>query len=305
MTTAATTVMTTAGTPGAVAVPDRHSWFPVSGCDTSCVRPGQHRAGRIRRGRRMVALPLTIGWVLAIGVMVTAAPRRFRAAYLRFAARRLLAALGLRLDIDRGVGGSGAVDGGAAGGLIVANHISFLDILAVAAVSPAHFVAKSEVIAWPVIGLVTRSIGVIGLRRESLRELPAAVDAVRADLVAGDSVGVFPEGTTWCGRGGGRFRPAFFQAAIDAQVPVRPMVVSFHTSTGDISTEPCFIGADSIGDTLRRVMLAKGLTVRVQLRELQFSDGDRRELAARCERIVFGVPDLIDRRGTAGVALAA
>ena len=300
MTATGTTTMTTAGTTGAVAVPVRHSWFPVSGCDTSCVRPGEHRAGRIRRGRRMVALPLTIGWVLAIGVVVTAAPRRFRAAYLRFAARRLLAALGLRLDIDRGADGSGA-----AGGLIVANHISFLDILAVAAVSPAHFVAKSEVITWPVIGRVTRSIGVIGLRRESLRGLPAAVDAVRADLAAGDSVGVFPEGTTWCGRGGGRFRPAFFQAAIDAQVPVRPMVVSFHTSTGDISTEPCFIGADSIGDTLRRVMLAKGLTVRVQLRELQFSDGDRRELAARCERIVFGVPDLIDRRGTAGVALAA
>ena len=148
----------------------------------------------------------------------------------------LLAALGLRLDIDRGADASGAVDGGAAGGLIVANHISFLDILAVAAVSPAHFVAKSEVIAWPVIGRVTRSIGVIGLRRESLRGLPAAVDAVRADLAAGDSVGVFPEGTTWCGRGGGRFRPAFFQAAIDAQVPVRPMVVSFHTSTGGVST---------------------------------------------------------------------
>ncbi|HEY9310837.1 lysophospholipid acyltransferase family protein [Williamsia sp.] len=279
--------------------PVRHGWFPHSGCDDSCVRAGKQRAGRIRLVRRMVALPLTIGWVLAVGAVVTVAPRRVRTAYLRFAARRLLAALGLRLDIDRRTDGSGA------GGLIVANHISFLDILAVAAVSPAHFVAKSEVIGWPVIGLVTRSVGVIGLRRESLRGLPAAVDAVRADLVAGDSVGVFPEGTTWCGRGGGRFRPAFFQAAIDAQVPVRPMVVSFHTSTGEISTEPCFIGADSIVDTLRRVMLAKGLTVRVQLRELQFSSGDRRELADRCERIVFGVPNLVDQCGTASVALAA
>lgn len=275
----------------------RHSWFPASACDSSCLTEDA-AAGRIRRWWRVFALVVTLSTVLSAGVVIGVLPQRVRGHYLRFSAYLLIASLGIRIDVrDERVGRSGP-------GLIVANHISFLDVLAIASVSPARFVAKAELASWPVIGTVTRRLGIIPIRRECLRELPAVVDIASKGLLEGDDVGVFPEGTTRCGRGGGRFRPALFQAAIDTGTPIRPMVVSFHTSNGAMSTSAGFIGADDIGDTLRRVLAAKGLTVRVRVCEPQLPNDDRRELARRCERLVFGEVDDVALVDPMSVALA-
>lgn len=73
----------------------------------------------------------------------------------------------------------------------------------------------------------------------------------------------FPEGTTWCGRAFGRFRPALFQSAIDAQRPVLPLSVDYLDAAGDGTTVPAFVGADTIGASMRRVLRARGLRVRV------------------------------------------
>lgn len=275
----------------------RHSWFPASSCDSSCLTD-ESTAGRIRRWWRMTGLLVIVFGVLALGVVVGFLPRHVRARYVKLSAYLLIRALGIRVDVrDERVAQSGQ-------GLIVSNHLSFLDVLAIATVSPARFVAKAELASWPVIGAVTRRLGVIPIRRESLRELPTVVDSARRGLLAGDDIGAFPEGTTRCGRGGGRFRPALFQAAIDSGLPIRPVVVSFHTSTGDVSTAPCFIGVDHIGDTMRRILRAKGLTVRVRMCQQQLPGDDRRELARRCERVVFGkTPELV-LPDPASVALA-
>jgi 1-acyl-sn-glycerol-3-phosphate acyltransferase len=271
---------------------ERHSWFPSSSCDSSCLSPDGDVASGLRRTWRIVLLLVIIGVAVTIGLVVPCLPRTVRARYVRAAAVALLAAVGIRVEIrsDRLRPASGG-EGGT--GLIVANHISFLDILAIAAVSPARFVAKSELTEWPVIGLLSRRLGVIPIRRESLRELPDVVSNALVRLQSGDNVGLFPEGTTRCGRGGGRFRPALFQAAIDAGVAVQPMVVSFHTADGSHSAAAAFIGTDDIADTMRRVLRAKGLAVRVRLCEPQVPGQDRRELADRCERIVFGDPPQI------------
>lgn len=272
----------------------RHSWFPASSCDSSCLID-EAAAGRVRRWCRIVALVATLAVVLSVGSIIGVLPRGVRARYVRVAARLLISSLGIRIEAHGDQAGHG---------LIVSNHISFLDVLAIAAVSPARFVAKAELASWPVVGTVTRRLGVIPIQRESLWDLPGVVATARGGLLAGDSVGVFPEGTTRCGRGGGRFRPALFQAAVDSGVPVRPMIVSFHTSTGAISTAAGFIGADDIGDTLRRVLHAKGLTVRVRTCQLQVPGDDRRELARRCEQVVFGQAPSIALEDIASVALA-
>ncbi|WP_168176685.1 lysophospholipid acyltransferase family protein [Williamsia sp. 1135] len=262
----------------------------------------------------MFALLTTAVVVLSVGMAIGLLPRSARARYVRTAAHLLITSLGIRIEVhdDRPdhldhpdhQTGSGPRDR-SDHGLIVSNHISFLDVLAIASVRPARFVAKAELATWPVIGPITRRLAVIPIRRESLRELPAVVDTARGGLLAGDNVGVFPEGTTRCGRGGGRFRPALFQAAVDTGVPIYPVVVSFHTSTGELSTAACFIGADDIGDTMRRVLAAKGLVVRIQMCEQQLPGDDRRELALRCERVVFGHPVALTSEDTTSVALAA
>jgi 1-acyl-sn-glycerol-3-phosphate acyltransferase len=232
---------------------------------------------------RVARLAVTAVTAVVGGLLVTPLPRPVRRRFVRRAARGLLAALGIGFEVDdrrphvgRGVG------------LVVANHTSFLDIVAIAGVVPARFVAKSEILGWPVVGGLARRLGVIGIDRGALRSLPATIGAMTAGLFGDDAVGVFPEGTTWCGRAGGRFRPATFQAAVDARMPVIPVHVGFRDAAGSVATAPAFIGDDDLLDTLRRVLRARGLTVVVRVHELQLPGQDRRDLASRCERLVFG-----------------
>jgi 1-acyl-sn-glycerol-3-phosphate acyltransferase len=273
----------TAAPVAAVATAAPHAWFPASPCGAGCVRPTGPTLGRIGVALRVTRFAATATAAVVGGVLVTPLPRPIRRRYVRRTARGLLAALGIGFEVDdrrphvgRGVG------------LVVANHTSFLDIVAIAGVVPARFVAKAEILGWPVVGGLARRLGVIGIDRRALHSLPATIGTMTAGLFGDDAVGVFPEGTTWCGRAGGRFRPATFQAAVDARMPVIPVHVGFRTADGAVATAPAFIGDDDLLDTLRRVLRARGLRVVVRIHELQLPGDDRRALARRCERLVFG-----------------
>ncbi|GAB90054.1 lysophospholipid acyltransferase family protein [Gordonia rhizosphera] len=270
----------------AVQHPSRHAWFPWSSCGDQCREDDLARsAGRVLVAARVARLiMITIALAITAPVILLA-PRIVRRWYLRRASYRLLAALGITVQIDDRRPFAGRVRG-----LVVANHISYLDILALAVISPAHFVAKSEVAQIPVISGLVRWLGVITIERESLRGLPDTIARAVDGLHRDSSVAVFPEGTTRCGYEPGRFRPAFFQAAIDAGVPVTPIRLRFTTPGGATATEPSFIGDDTPAATLRRVLRMRGLTVHIRVHEIELPDADRRSLAARCERIVAAPP---------------
>jgi 1-acyl-sn-glycerol-3-phosphate acyltransferase len=141
------------------------------------------------------------------------------------------------------------------GSLVVANHVSWLDIVALLATSPVRLVGKGEVGAWPGIGVLTKLSGTIFIDRARPKSLPGTVAEVSAALEARRTVGVFPEGTTYCGASQGRFRPALFQAAIDAGAPVVPVSIVYDT------TAAAFIGDDTLWDSIRRVVALRSLTV--------------------------------------------
>ncbi|WAC56076.1 lysophospholipid acyltransferase family protein [Gordonia sp. SL306] len=275
----------TAPTPAPVVAParpdTRHAWYPVSRCGDHCREQTPAVVNRVVVIVRMVRLMAVVCFLATFGPMVALAPRLLRRRFLSRAARHLLAALGVcvRIDDRRPFAGTSR-------GLVVANHISYLDILAVAVVSPSHFVAKSDVTTMPVISGLARRLGIIPVERASLRELPTTIRSAVDELHRDRSVAVFPEGTTWCGREAGRFRPAFFQAAIDAGVPVTPIRLVFTAMDGSPTSVPGFIGDDTPLDTLRRVLRARGLTVDIRVHESQLPDTDRRTLATRCERLV-------------------
>ncbi|MHC3003538.1 lysophospholipid acyltransferase family protein [Gordonia sp. GN26] len=277
------------------AVPvERHPWFPVSDCGQECLGPCTTRrvADALTVGARLCRLGATTGRLVATlvadGTMARLRRRPRRALRAR-AAGSLLAALGIGVVVDDRRSDPHA------NGLIVANHISFLDVLALALVSPAPVVAKSDVVDMPVVAGLARGFGVIAVDRGTLRGLPAAVGDVSARLAAGSSVIVFPEGTTFCGRTGGSFRPAFFQAAVDAAVPVVPVRLRFVGPDGRAAPAPSFIGDDSPLDTLRRVLRARGLTVVVRLERAEVPGADRRELSRRCERVLRTAESDIER----------
>jgi 1-acyl-sn-glycerol-3-phosphate acyltransferase len=201
--------------------------------------------------------------------------RRERA--LRAWFRALLAALRIRLKVS---GGDRFAPPGTAA-LVVSNHVSWLDLVAISAVQPLRMVAKSEIGGWPLIGALARRNRTIFVHRERLSTLPAAVATVSDALGAGTSVGVFPEATTWCGMASGRFRPAFFQAAADTATPVRPVALRYRLEEGGTTTVAAFIGSATLWHAVVTLAGVRGLLIELRLLPVLPAEGaDRRALAA-------------------------
>ena len=257
-----------------------HPWFPLSPCGAGCVDIQRDTVSAARAAGRLIRAALLAAGAACAWPTLLLGPGTWRSRFLALVSRQLLVALGLRVEIDdrRAAGGPFA-------GLVVANHISYLDIAAITGVRPARFVAKAEIACTPGTAVPAKIFRPIPVERNSLRQLPATVGVVTERLGRGRSVAVFPEGTTRCGVGAGTFAPAFFQAAIDAQVPVLPIALSFTTVSGTC-VAAAFIGDDTPWDTLRRVLRTRGLTVRVTVHDAQAPGTDRRELAKRCERLI-------------------
>ena len=155
-------------------------------------------------------------------------------------------------------------------------------------------------ISWPGLGVAARLMKVIPIERASLRRLPDVVEMVATRLRAGQTVVAFPEGTTWCGLAYGPFRPAMFQAAVDAGRPVQPLRLNYHHRDGKPSTVAAYVGDDTLIASIRRLVTARRTIVHVQVESLQLPGTDRRDLAARCEAAVRGDTERRATRARAG-----
>jgi 1-acyl-sn-glycerol-3-phosphate acyltransferase len=143
--------------------------------------------------------------------------------------RAITRILGLQIEID------GAVPREAA--ILVANHRSYADIAALAACTPVTFVAKAEVIGWPVIGAAAARAGTLFVRRGDARSGAAALRRMRTLVGAGVSIVVFPEGTTCAPPGIGPFQRGAFQLAAAARLPIIPVAIEYGRAT-DAWTDP-------------------------------------------------------------------
>ena len=244
-------------------------WMPSSGCGDRC-RPGDaaRSSSWTATVRVLTLLAVLLGGLLPAALLGGAA--------LRALPRGILAALGVRL-VWRGPAPR-------PGSLLVANHVSWLDILVLWAVAPVRLVAKGEVGAWPGIGVLAGLSGAIFIDRSRPKQLPRTVAEVTAALRSGRTVAAFPEGTTSCGVNQGRFRPALFQAAIDAGAPVVPATLRYD------STAAAFIGEDTLWASVRRVAALRSLTVTlVTAPALRPAGGADRRLLARAAQASTGV----------------
>nr|WP_249355156.1 lysophospholipid acyltransferase family protein [Nocardia farcinica] len=268
---------------------DAHSWMPSSPCGPACIE----RTDEVSPARVLARTAGIAGLLVSYPVAHVATPPARRAAVQRRYARALLGCLGMRLRVvdnrrpdPEHPGGRYASAG--TGVLVVAGHVGWTDVVALAAVQPLGFVARADLIDWPVLGGLARLMRVVPIERERLRALPATVARVAERLAAGERVAVFPEGTTWCGRAYGTMRPAFFQAAIDTGTFVQPVRLRYLDRRGAQCTVPGFVGEDSFLASAKRVLRAAGTTAEIVLEPLEYPGLDRRDLARRCERAVRG-----------------
>jgi 1-acyl-sn-glycerol-3-phosphate acyltransferase len=174
--------------------------------------------------------------------------------------------------------------------LIVANHVSWLDIIAIWATTDTVFVAKTEVGRWPVIGGLARRLGVIFVDRSRRSDALIAGKAVGAALSAGRSVCIFPEGTSTEGRELQPFHSALFQAAIITGTPVHPIAIRYFRTSGSRATEAAFTGDMSLVQSMWQLSGADPIDIDLGFLPPISSHGhDRRTLAQQAH-------ELIDRR---------
>lgn len=169
----------------------------------------------------------------------------------------------------------------AAGHLVVANHVSWLDIAAVHAVLPqARFVSKADVRQWPLVGALVEGAGTLFIERTNKRDALRVVHQAAAALQAGDCVAVFPEGTTGAGPELLPFHANLLQAAVATEASVLPLVLRWHEPGQRFSTAAQFIGDTTLVQSLWRIASARGLAVDVQILPSVATGGvPRRELS--------------------------
>jgi 1-acyl-sn-glycerol-3-phosphate acyltransferase len=234
--------------------------------------------------RLLLALAHALGGLATILLRFPSLGELEREARVQAWSVRMLALLNVRLEVRGAPPERGPV-------LLVANHISWLDILVMHAARYCRFVSKADIKRWPLIGALATGGGTIYIERESRRDALRVVHAMAAGLQRGEVVAVFPEGTTGDGIDLLPFHANLIQAAIAARAPAQPVALSFlDARTGARSDSPSYVGDETLLGSVWRTVSGPPLVAVVHYGEPQPALGRaRREWAAQLRSAVAGL----------------
>ena len=166
--------------------------------------------------------------------------------------------------------------------LLVANHISWLDIVVLHAAHHCRFVSKADVRRWPLIGTLATGAGTLYIERASRRDAMRVVHHMAQALTDGDVLAVFPEGTTGDGKAVLPFHANLLQAAIAVRAPVQPVALRYvDGATGNSSAAVSYIGDESLPGSVWRTLCATRLRAVVVFGTPQHAEGRDRRAWAR------------------------
>jgi 1-acyl-sn-glycerol-3-phosphate acyltransferase len=169
--------------------------------------------------------------------------------------------------------------------LLVANHISWLDILVMHASRHCRFVSKADIKKWPIVGTMAGAAGTMYLERESRRDAHRVVVQMADRLRAGDVLAVFPEGTTGDGITLKPFHANLIQAAIEASAPVQPVALKFiDAASGQTSFAPSYVDDETLVGSIWRTLTAPRLIAVVTFGPAHVHQGRNRRLWAQALR---------------------
>jgi 1-acyl-sn-glycerol-3-phosphate acyltransferase len=195
---------------------------------------------------------------------------RLRSDWLRSWSRRYLRQMGIEVDY--------------AGlpprrGVLVSNHLSYVDILVLAAVQPVVFVAKSEIRGWPIVGWLTRCAGTVFVQRDRRRDVARVIAQLPPIVHERAVVAFFPEGTCTDGRILLPFFPSLLAPAVRNQWPVTPAWISYALDDGIAAQEACYWGEMPFTPHLLNLLSKRRVRARVVFGAPERAGGDRKQLA--------------------------
>jgi 1-acyl-sn-glycerol-3-phosphate acyltransferase len=232
----------------------------------------------------LLGLHIVAGLLILLVIFPPATqPRRNR--IIRGWSRVLLAICGARLmvtgrPLDPALARSGMQEG-TLGRLLVANHISWIDVFAIQAVTPGRFVAKSEIGSWPLLGAVVTRSGTLYIERGKRHAVASINRLAERHMKAGESIMIFPEGTTTDGTKLLPFHSNLFAPALQLGAPVGPIALRY-TESGEPTTAVALIGDLPLLKSLLNIMTARDLQIEVMLlEELSTAEHPNRHELAR------------------------
>lgn len=163
------------------------------------------------------------------------------------------------------------------GGMIVSNHLSYLDILCLSSIAPCVFVSKSEVRRWPVFGRLATNGGTIYIDRESKADAHRVAKEMEDALRSGVRVVLFPEGTSSDGSTILRFHAPLFESAVRAGVAITPAALLYEMSEGNPATDVCYWGDMAFGSHFLKLLSKGDVRAKVALGTPRRGFSDRKE----------------------------
>lgn len=241
----------------------------------------------LRVGTRLVGMGSTTAviytcWITGRALLGRRSPRRLRLrnAAVRSWARALSALMHMRIEV-RG-------QAPAAPFFLVSNHLSYIDIIALATQLDCVFVAKSDIADWPVVGRLAKSVGTIFVDRTSFQDIPRVINLIEEAMDEGLGVILFPEGTSTSGDGVLPFSPALLEPAARSGLPVHYASISYRTPPEEMSARLaiCWWGEMTFMPHFIGALGLKRFEAHIVFGEQPISDGNRKTLARRLRSAV-------------------
>jgi 1-acyl-sn-glycerol-3-phosphate acyltransferase len=171
--------------------------------------------------------------------------------------------------------------------VLVANHVSWLDIQSIHSVWQVRFVAKSEVRRWPLIGWLSAHTGTLFIERGKRRHAARINQAIHAAFLEGDAIGVFPEGTTTEGTALRRFHASLLQPAVDEQALVYPVALRYLDPDGTVNVNASYVGETTLLESMALILGEKKIIAElIFLQAIDAVGKTRRDLARETQAAI-------------------
>ncbi|MDR3740747.1 MAG: lysophospholipid acyltransferase family protein [Terracidiphilus sp.] len=183
-----------------------------------------------------------------------------RAYWLQSTCRRVLRSLGIHSEV---------VGDPPQSGVVVANHLSYLDVVILSSAMPCFFVAKAEIDKWPFFGWAARIGGTLFIDRSSLASATKVAAVIAERLALPVPVLFFPEGTSTDGSEVLRFHSRLFEPPVQAGAPITTATLRYLLLDGSDERDLCWFGDDAFLPHLWKALGTKGFTAEVRFGEPQ------------------------------------
>ncbi|MDI1310205.1 MAG: lysophospholipid acyltransferase family protein [Methylotenera sp.] len=176
--------------------------------------------------------------------------------------------------------------------MFVGNHISWIDIHVLNSIIPTRFIAKSDIKSWPVFGYLAKKSNVLFISRVKRQDAARIVHATNNSLLNGDTVCLFPEGTTTDGTEIKPFKSSIIQGAIHANAVIWPIAFRYPLKNGSVNTEIAYAGETTLIESIQLVLQQKKISVELHFlppiatSDLTEIEKDRRKLTSHIEQLI-------------------